>query len=123
MADLGLAVGPGLDGRAEGAEGLAAVGGGVLGRLVDLGAGAVPAVGEEHRVVAEPAAATGAVQDPAVPGGLGVLLPARRGVVEGGHAAEAGRAALGRDAVKGGQELVQVGLVADTGPPRLTASI
>ena len=45
--------GPGLDGRAQGAEGPAAVGGGVLGRLVDLGAGPVPAVGDEHRVVAE----------------------------------------------------------------------
>src|SRR5215211_7284705 len=120
---------PGLDGRAQGPERLAAVGGGVLGRLVDLGAGPVPAVGQEHRVVAEPAAPPRALQHPPLPGRLGMpgaaflrgatasLLeppgpPAR--IVKHGRAAEPGRAPLRRHPRELGQELVQVGLV--TGP-------
>src|SRR6266511_129766 len=62
---------PGLDGRAEGAERPAAVGGGVLGGGVHLGAGTVPAVGHEDRVVAEPVRPARRPDDPAVPGRLG----------------------------------------------------
>jgi ABC-2 type transport system ATP-binding protein len=103
--------GPVLDGRPQGPERLAAVGGGVLGHLVDLGAGPVPAVGQEHRVVAEPAGPPGGVQYPSFPCRLGVPLPSL-GVDQDGGAAEPGRAPLRGHPGQGGQELVQVGLVA-----------